>query len=138
MSLSSLSGEAVLAEVDHVSLVDNPVDGVGEEWAWVPCDFAATPEAAIELLAAEVPLEDEDFVYHCQGQRSWHRPQAVAIRRDAGWFFVAAEDGFEEYQGCKGAWTEYCPWQRCQPDEVGAVEFWDIEVTDREHALLAG
>jgi len=88
-------------------LIDWP-DGA-EEYAWVRVSAAATSEQAVALATKEEPLDD-DWIYECEGSRSWHRIDPDAPR------------------GLHG--NEY--WFECQPTDEGAVEFWDLIVGEAD------
>lgn len=120
------------AKIETTVLMDSPEDFGVEEHGWVPVEFAATPEEAVKRLTDDVPPYDDDFEYRCDGTKSWQRPTAIA--EDNGTWFVPGKGGHDLYDEQEGEWWEYCPWEPCEPDAEGAVEFWDIEAV--ETALL--
>jgi hypothetical protein len=116
--------------IETTVLMDSPGDFGCEERGWVPVEFAATAEEAVKRIAQDVELFDPDnFEYRADGSKSWHRPLAIAQEDNDTWF-VPEKTGSEEYEGQKGEWWEYCPWDECEPDDEGAVEFWNIEVVE--------
>jgi hypothetical protein len=87
-------------------LVDCP-DGP-EEYAWVRVEVAGTPEEAVNLAREQEPLAEENWFYECTG-RSWFCPESEV-----------------EVDGSQS-------WQPCEAADEGAVEFWDLIVSELEH-----
>lgn len=119
--------------IEEMVLVDSPLDGIAEELGWVPVAMADTPEKAVEVMTREIPTEEATHHYIATGARSFHRPAPFHYARlDDGLWFCFEEGGPEEHDGRAGVAREYLPWEKCSADTPGAVEFWDIELAERE------
>jgi hypothetical protein len=117
--------------IETMVLIDSPMDGFAEERGWVPVTLAETPEQAEAVMAKEVECIDSFLAYKATGKCSFQRPVDHA-EGDGAWF-VFEDNGPETYDDDRpGHWSEYLPWEKCEADAPGAVEFWDIEVVERE------
>ena len=116
--------------VEPTILIDTPEDYAVEEHAWVPLAMAKDKAAAIKIIECEFPSEDLD--YEVIG-RSFQRA-LPATGEDGAWFVLEDDGSEEDADGNQGRWSEYLPWQSCDGDAPGAVEFWDLCLVDPQEA----
>lgn len=119
-------------------------DGGIEEHAWVPVAMAATPEAAVRALAASDwsdcvhQLEQDGMKVIATGERSWHRVSDCSGCDGEGEDPRVVGDPFGPRPACEACGGDGVQsndgggiaWTACNADTPGAVEFWDLEVTD--------
>lgn len=130
-------------------LLDAPEDGAIEERGWVPKAVVATPDEAVVWLLRQVGyatewINEEGLVLAATGTTSWHRQSACltcegsrcgGLPRVGSWPGVVAAGPPEACDSCDGTgeqWDDgdYIAWERCEADDDGAVEFWDLEVVE--------
>jgi hypothetical protein len=130
------------------ALLDAPEDGGIEEWGWVPADWAETPEAAVAWFLDQCPeaIEglDDDMVLIATGETSWHRmsPCLDCEGTGADEYSYPGDVPIRPFPACttcngtgeQAEDADYIAWKACKPDDDGAVEFWTLQVVEREIA----
>jgi hypothetical protein len=133
-------------------LVDAYLDGGIDEWGWVAVVHAATAEEAVEYFrnrwpeALEVLNDEPHLELVATGETSWHRQSpcltcegsgAGSRPRLEGWLSPVVVGPREPCATCDGSGEQRddgdgIAWEPCRPEDEGAVEFWDLQVRDRE------
>lgn len=130
-------------------LIDGWPDHCIEEHAWVAISAAATEAQAIARLQADFPREDNfdvEVEYRVTG-RSFQRPAGEPVPGQEGMRAVLEDRACEHCDGSSHGECDECygtgkdgafyseeseglPWEGCNADAPGAVEFWTIEAVE--------
>lgn len=113
-----MTGEISLLPQDFKVLVDAPMDGVAEEWCWVPVAFAPTEEDAIALARRE-KVVDDDLTVIAQDREWWRRDPAYKPNAYGQWL-NAKED----------VTTDFEPWLPCSKYAKTGIECWRLELSE--------
>lgn len=134
-----------MSDATDYPLIDGGEDGYIEERAWVPVAFAATGEEAVQWITSRHDycvdaLAEDGMKLVATGNRSWHVQSACAMCDGTGADEYSYEGPvpvcpFPACEWCGGTGeqspdADFVSWEKCEPGTPGAVEFWDLEVTE--------